>query len=141
VPYAKYLDCGADMFHEIVATHWLTAAGRPLPQSSGSDDSSSGDDSSGGDDSGSGGQGSGSGDSARRASSTASGAERRPPAGLVVRLQGFDRGVFGGNFHTHNCLPLPPGLDVVVCSNGADWVKNWRHALAAAKQVHERERE
>jgi hypothetical protein len=141
VPYAKYLDCGADMFHEIVATHWLTAAGRPPPQSSGSDDSSSGDDSSGGDDSGSGGQGSGSGDSARRASSTASGAERRPPAGLVVRLQGFDRGVFGGNFHTHNCLPLPPGLDVVVCSNGADWVKNWRHALAAAKQVHERRRE
>lgn len=22
--------------------------------------------------------------------------------GMLIRLQGFDRGVFGGNFHTHN---------------------------------------
>ena len=100
MPYAKYLDCGADMFHEIITTHWLTAA--------------TGD----------------------RYSSD-SNAAKRPPAGLVIRLQGFDRGVFGGNFHTHNSLPLPPGLDVVVFSNGGDWVKGWRHALAAAKQVTE----
>jgi hypothetical protein len=88
------------MFHEIITTHWLTAA--------------TGD----------------------RYSSD-SNAAKRPPAGLVIRLQGFDRGVFGGNFHTHNSLPLPPGLDVVVFSNGGDWVKGWRHALAAAKQVPE----
>ncbi len=24
------------------------------------------------------------------------------PNGMIVRVQGFDRGVFGGNFHTHN---------------------------------------
>ena len=92
IPYSKYLDCGADMFHEIITSSWLTA------QNSG-------------------------------ASSAAAGG-RRP--GLVIRLQGFDRGVFGGNFHTHNSLPLPPGLDVVVHSNGSDWVRGWRHALAAA---------
>jgi len=99
VPYAKYLDCGADMFHEIITTHWLTAA-----------------------------------DGHSSSESTM----KRPPAGLVIRLQGFDRGVFGGNFHTHNSLPLPPGLDVVVFSNGGDWVKGWRHALAAAIQVPRR---
>lgn len=26
LPYAKYLDCGADMFHEIVALQWLSNA-------------------------------------------------------------------------------------------------------------------
>jgi hypothetical protein len=34
------------------------------------------------------------------------------PNGMVIRLQGFDRGVFGGNFHTHNTIHIPPGLDV-----------------------------
>jgi|TARA_B110000208_G_scaffold50788_1_gene66829 hypothetical protein len=40
----------------------------------------------------------------------------KQPNGMVVRLQGFDRGVFGGNFHTHNMLACPPGLDVVCFS-------------------------
>ena len=38
--------------------------------------------------------------------------------GMLIRLQGFDKGIFGGNFHTHNSLHLPPGLDVVCYSNG-----------------------
>eukprot|EP01052_Picozoa_sp_SAG31_P031815 SAG31_NODE_3414_length_4302_cov_20.546239_6_plen_94_part_00 len=50
IPYAKYLDCGADMFFEAVIAHWLTAGNQPN--------------------------------------------------GMVIRLQGFDKGVFGGNFHT-----------------------------------------
>ena len=37
----------------------------------------------------------------------------RTPNGMLFRLQGFDRGVFGGNFHTHNTLHCPPGLDLV----------------------------
>lgn len=49
IPYAKYLDCGADIFHEIAVTNWLTAG--------------------------------------------------RESIGMVIRLQGFDRGLFGGNFH------------------------------------------
>jgi hypothetical protein len=55
-------------------------------------------------------------------------------AGMVIRLQGFDKGVFGGNFHTHNSLYLPPGLDVVCFSNGADYVRGMRHAIAAARK-------
>ena len=105
IPYAKYLDCGADQFHEAATMHWLTNGGRPN--------------------------------------------------GLVLRLQGFDKGafvggdgrarvadeaealslpagVFGGNYHTHNALSLPPGLDVVCHSNGADWARGWRFALRAA---------
>ncbi len=54
--------------------------------------------------------------------------------GMVIRLQGFDRGVFGGNFHTHNSLAhIPPGIDVVCFSNGNDWVQGARHALWQAK--------
>ena len=83
IPYAKYLDCGADMFYEAVIANWLSNGTKPN--------------------------------------------------GMVIRLQGFDRGVFGGNFHTHNMIPLPPGLDVVVFSNGSDWVKGWRNAVEAAK--------
>jgi hypothetical protein len=56
----------------------------------------------------------------------------RIPNGMVVRLQGFDRGVFGGNFHTHNTLHCPPGLDLVAYSNGADYVRGWRYCLAQA---------
>lgn len=48
---------------------------------------------------------------------------------MVIRLQGFDSGVFGGNYHTHNSIPLPPGLDVVVYSNGVDWVRGFRNAI------------
>ena len=45
MPYAKYLDCAADLFFEAVITHWCTAG--------------------------------------------------RQKDGLVLRLQGFDTGVFG----------------------------------------------
>jgi hypothetical protein len=51
---------------------------------------------------------------------------------MVVRLQGFDKGVFGGNFHTHNSLAIPPGLDVVCYSNGADYVRGLRYAVKQA---------
>jgi hypothetical protein len=53
-------------------------------------------------------------------------------AGMLVRIQGFDKGIFGGNFHTHNSLSIPPGLDVVCYSNGADYVRGLRYI---AKQV------
>jgi len=56
----------------------------------------------------------------------------RKPCGMVIRLQGFDKGVFGGNYHTHNILHLPPGLDVVAYSNGPDYVRGLRHAVAQA---------
>lgn len=84
IPYAKYLDCGADMFYEIAVMNWLSAGKRPN--------------------------------------------------GMVVRLQGFDRGLFGGNFHTHNMLShMPPGVDVVCFSNGEDYVRGFRHCIAQAK--------
>jgi len=56
------------------------------------------------------------------------------PNGMVIRLQGFDRGVFGGNFHTHNMLNLPPGMDVVCFSNGLDYMRGMRRAIEYAKQ-------
>ena len=84
IPYAKYLDCGADMFYEIGIMNWLSAG--------------------------------------------------QQPNGMIIRLQGFDRGLFGGNFHTHNMLSnMPPGVDVVCYSNGEDYVRGFRHALAQAK--------
>ena len=83
IPYAKYLDCGADMFQEAVITNWLSNGKAPL--------------------------------------------------GMVIRLQGFDKGVFGGNFHTHNVIPTPCGLDVVCYSNGEDYARGFRHALYQAK--------
>jgi hypothetical protein len=53
---------------------------------------------------------------------------------MVIRLQGFDRGKFGGNFHTHNMLSnIPPGVDVVCYSNGEDYARGFRNALAQAK--------
>jgi len=82
LPYAKYLDCGADMFFEAVIMNWLSAG--------------------------------------------------RRPSGLIIRLQGFDKGVFGGNFHTHNNLHLPPGLDVLAYSNGEDYARGLRFAAAQA---------
>jgi pyruvate/2-oxoglutarate/acetoin dehydrogenase E1 component len=54
IPYAKYLDCGVDMFYEIAIQRWMSPPNK-----------------------------------ARN-------------CGMIVRLQGFDRGLFGGNFHTHN---------------------------------------
>lgn len=56
----------------------------------------------------------------------------REKSGLVVRLQGFDRGTFGGNFHTHNMLSIPPGLDAVCYSNGWDYVRGMRYLLRQA---------
>lgn len=104
IPYAKYLDCGVDMFYEIALQHWLRA---PPPEG-------------------------------RDAAAAADGAatDRQPPPrrGMIVRLQGFDRGVFGGNFHTHNSLAhIPPGVGVVCFSNGRDYVRGFRHALWEAK--------
>jgi len=83
IPYAKYLDCGADMFYEAAISVWLS--------------------------------------------------NQQRPNGMIIRLQGFDRGVFGGNFHTHNSLNMPPGIDVVCFSNGADYVKGMRYAVQQAK--------
>lgn len=82
IPYAKYLDCAADMFYEAGILHWLTNG--------------------------------------------------RQPNGMIIRLQGFDRGVFGGNFHTHNTLHIPPGIDVVCYSNGPDYARGWRYAVQQA---------
>ena len=57
----------------------------------------------------------------------------RQPNGMIIRLQGFDRGVFGGNFHTHNALHIPPGLDVVCFSNGLDYARGWRYIARQAR--------
>jgi pyruvate/2-oxoglutarate/acetoin dehydrogenase E1 component/TPP-dependent pyruvate/acetoin dehydrogenase alpha subunit len=85
IPYAKYLDCGVDMFNEIGILNWLSNG--------------------------------------------------QSKNGMVIRLQGFDRGVFGGNFHTHNMLShMPPGVDVVCFSNGLDYARGLRHAIHQAKQ-------
>eukprot|EP01134_Creolimax_fragrantissima_P006074 CFRG6074T1 len=83
IPYAKYLDCGADMFYEACVNNWLSHGSQPN--------------------------------------------------GMLVRLQGFDKGVFGGNFHTHNTLSIPPGLDVVCYSNGHDYARGFRYSYAQAK--------
>jgi TPP-dependent pyruvate/acetoin dehydrogenase alpha subunit/pyruvate/2-oxoglutarate/acetoin dehydrogenase E1 component len=83
IPYAKYLDCGFDMFNEACVLNWLSAGQRGT--------------------------------------------------GMVFRLQGFDRGTFGGNFHTHNMLSMPPGVDVVCYSNGEDYVRGFRNAIEQAK--------
>jgi 2-oxoisovalerate dehydrogenase E1 component len=83
IPYAKYLDCGADMFFEAALMNWLS--------------------------------------------------NHKQPNGMIFRLQGFGRGVFGGNFHTHNMLHIPPGIDVVCYSNGPDWARGFRYALKQAQ--------
>jgi TPP-dependent pyruvate/acetoin dehydrogenase alpha subunit/pyruvate/2-oxoglutarate/acetoin dehydrogenase E1 component len=93
IPYAKYLDCGADMFYEIAILPWLN------PPTTSKDTK-----------------------------------QPQQHSGMVIRLQGFDRGLFGGNFHTHNSLShIPPGVDVVCYSNGEDYVRGFRHALWQAK--------
>lgn len=83
IPYAKYLDCGFDLFTEACIMHWLSH-----------------------------------------------GKEKN---GIVFRLQGFGCGVFGGNYHTHNMLHIPPGLDVVCCSRGDDYSRMMRYAVAQAR--------
>lgn len=57
----------------------------------------------------------------------------KQPNGFVIRLQGFDKGIFGGNFHTHNMLHFPPGLDVVCFSNGRDYARGMRYLMDCAK--------
>lgn len=57
----------------------------------------------------------------------------KQPNGMVIRLQGFDKGIFGGNFHTHNMLYFPPGLDVVCFSNGYDYARGMRYLKQQAK--------
>lgn len=84
IPYAKYLDCAADMFYESAIAHWLSRG--------------------------------------------------QQNNGMVIRLQGFDKGIFGGNFHTHNMLNFPPGLDVVCFSNGRDYVRGMRYLVRCAQQ-------
>ena len=57
--------------------------------------------------------------------------------GMVIRLQGFDKGVFGGNFHTHNMIShIPPGVDVVCYSNGRDYVRGFRNAILQVNYTH-----
>ena len=82
------------------------------------------------------------------------------PNGMIVRIQGFDRGgtctllhfffntefslkvnislfislVFGGNFHTHNMIShIPPGVDVLCYSNGEDYARGFRNAVIQAR--------
>lgn len=57
----------------------------------------------------------------------------KQPNGMVIRLQGFDKGIFGGNFHTHNMLNFPPGLDVVCFSNGYDYARGMKYLKQQAK--------
>jgi 2-oxoisovalerate dehydrogenase E1 component len=83
IPYAKYLDCGMDIFTEACLLYWLSAG--------------------------------------------------KQPNGMVIRLQGFDRGTFGGNFHTHNALYFPPGLDVLCFSTGRDYAAGLRYAFRQAQ--------
>lgn len=89
IPYAKYLDCGLDIFYEAIISSWLSNG--------------------------------------------------QQPTGLLLRLQGFDRGIFGGNYHTHNMISCQaPGLDVLCFSNGRDYVRGLRFAMdqvAHAKRV------
>ena len=40
--------------------------------------------------------------------------------GILIRLQGFANGLFGGNFYTDNNIYLAPGLDVACYNNGTD---------------------
>ena len=60
----------------------------------------------------------------------------RQPNGMVIRMQGFDEGVFGGHFHTANAPPVfgIPGLDVLCYSNGRDWARGLHGALAYAER-------
>lgn len=82
IPYAKYLDCGGDMYFEAALMNWLSNG--------------------------------------------------KQPNGMIIRLQGFGKGVFGGNFHTHNILHIPPGVDVVCYSNGPDYARGLRYAVHQA---------
>uniref|UniRef100_A0A6B2KYX5 3-methyl-2-oxobutanoate dehydrogenase (2-methylpropanoyl-transferring) n=1 Tax=Arcella intermedia TaxID=1963864 RepID=A0A6B2KYX5_9EUKA len=84
IPYAKYLDCGYDLFQESAITNWLSNG--------------------------------------------------KQPNGMIYRIQGFDRGLFGGNFHTHNTISTPPGVDVVCYSNGPDYARGMRYALEQARK-------
>ena len=62
----------------------------------------------------------------------------RQPNGMVLRMQGFDEGVFGGHFHTANGPPVfgVPGLDVFCFSNGRDWVTPNSNAKVSALNIN-----
>lgn len=79
IPYAKYLDCGYDIFTEACIMQWITNGSQSC--------------------------------------------------GMLFRLQGFGNGVFGGNYHTHNSLSIPPGLDVLCYSNGPDYARGLKYAM------------
>eukprot|EP00591_Stephanopyxis_turris_P010386 CAMPEP_0195522446 /NCGR_PEP_ID=MMETSP0794_2-20130614/20624_1 /TAXON_ID=515487 /ORGANISM="Stephanopyxis turris, Strain CCMP 815" /LENGTH=822 /DNA_ID=CAMNT_0040652207 /DNA_START=461 /DNA_END=2929 /DNA_ORIENTATION=+ len=98
IPYAKYLDCGLDMFHEVAIDHWLNSNNHNNHNNN-------------------------------NGTTT-----KTTTNGMVFRLQGFDKGKFGGNFHTHNMLHMPPGVDVVCYSNGEDYVRGMRNAILQASQ-------
>lgn len=56
------------------------------------------------------------------------------PNGMIIRIQGFDKGIFGGNFHTHNMIShIPPGVDVLCYSNGQDYARAFRNAIIQAR--------
>ena len=57
----------------------------------------------------------------------------KKPHGMLIRLQGFGQGVFGGNYHTHNMIHVVPGIDVVCFSNGYDYARGWRYAMEQVK--------
>jgi hypothetical protein len=55
--------------------------------------------------------------------------------GMVVRLQGFEPGMFGGDFQrTYKVLHHSiPGIDILCYSNGLDFVRGFRNAIVQAK--------
>lgn len=54
--------------------------------------------------------------------------------GMVVRLQGFEPGMFGGDFQrTYYFLHSIPGIDILCYSNGLDFVRGFRNAIVQAK--------
>jgi hypothetical protein len=134
IPYIKYFDCGIDIFYEIAIQYWLTNGNSSNDNSS----NSSGSGSSGNSSSGS---GSGNEVVGNEVVGNEEGEGRNEQllpikrnGGMIIRLQGFDRGIFGGNFHTHNSLShIPPGVDVVCYSNGPDYVRGMRYAYYQAK--------
>ena len=134
IPYAKYLDCGYDMFTEAVLQNWLSNGQQPngmvvrlqvcalahLPACPPTCPPACPP-------------------ACLRACAgwrhtCQTHASWRPhPTPALWRRQGFGRGIFGGNYHTHNAVAMPPGLDVVCYSNGRDYARGFRYALRQAR--------
>jgi 2-oxoisovalerate dehydrogenase E1 component len=53
---------------------------------------------------------------------------------MLLRLQGFDKGIFGGNFHTHNMLTFLPGLEIFAFSNGYDYARGIRYLIRCVEE-------